>query len=274
MSKNNLTTEKSMDEKIEEKYTKYLDCETDTLELTIDEAIYILENDEEKNYVSDLLQEVYKIILSDYKRVLKENEIYKKNSEIMSKENLSTSEQLKVEIKENFRLKNQLENNRKEYQETYKDVREELKELKKENEELKQDKNHNYQMIALAQNEMLGYMQGYEDGKKSKRSAVAYIVENQQYYILNKQIEHYKEYIEKLQKENEKFKKERQIVGIPVRNKRDGRIGIVLHQWESGSVAVLESINPRVINTHDSWNTLEIVTDEVKDGNDTNVGSI
>lgn len=80
---------------------------------------------------------------------------------------------------------------------------------------------------------------------------------------------------EKLQKENEKFKKERQIVGIPVRNKRDGRIGIVLHQWESGSVAVLESINPRVINTHDSWNTLEIVTDEVKqDGNDTNVGSI
>lgn len=80
---------------------------------------------------------------------------------------------------------------------------------------------------------------------------------------------------EKLQKENEKFKKERQIVGIPVRNKRDGRIGIVLHQWESGSVAVLESINPRVINTHDSWNTLEIVTDEVKqDGNDTNVVSI
>lgn len=81
--------------------------------------------------------------------------------------------------------------------------------------------------------------------------------------------------IEKLQKENEKLKEERQIVGMPVRNKRDGRIGIVLHQWESGSVAVLESINPRVINTHDSWNTLEIVTDGVKqDGNDTNVGSI
>lgn len=149
------------------------------------------------------------------------------------------------------------------------------KRVLKENEELKQDRNNNYQMIALAQNEALGYMQGYEDGKKLKKSAVAYIVENQQYYILNKQIEHYKEYIEKLQKENEKLKKERQIVGIPVRNKRDGRIGIVLHQWESGSVAVLESINPRVINTHDSWNTLEIVTDEVKqDSNDTNVGSI
>ena len=72
------------------------------------------------------------------------------------------------------------------------------------------------------------------------------------------------ENIVKLQKENEELKEERQIVGIPVRNKRDGRIGIVLHQWESGSVAVLESINPRVINTHDSWNTLEIVTDEVE----------
>lgn len=83
------------------------------------------------------LARILQHILSDYKRVLKENEIYKKNSEIMSKENLSTAKQLKVEIKENFRLKNQLENNRKEYQETYKDVREELKELKKENEELK-----------------------------------------------------------------------------------------------------------------------------------------
>lgn len=82
------------------------------------------------------------------------------------------------------------------------------KRVLKENEELKQDKNHNYQMIALVQNEMLGYMQGYEDGKKLNRSAVAYIVENQQYYILNKQIEHYKEYIKKLQKENEEYSKQ------------------------------------------------------------------
>ena len=79
------------------------------------------------------------------------------------------------------------------------------KKVLEENEELKQDRNNNYQMIALAQNEALGYMQGYEDGKKSKRSAVAYIVENQQYYILNKQIEHYKEWIEKLQKKNEEL---------------------------------------------------------------------
>lgn len=80
------------------------------------------------------------------------------------------------------------------------------KRLLKENEELKQNRNNNYQMIALAQNEALGYMQGYEDGKKLKRSAVANIVENQQYYVFNKQIEHYKEYIVKLQKENEKLK--------------------------------------------------------------------
>ena len=70
--------------------------------------------------------------------------------------------------------------------------------------------------------------------------------------------------IEHLIKAYKELEEERQIVGMSVRNKRDGRIGIVLHQWKSGSVAVLESINPRVINTHDSWNTLEIVTDEVK----------
>ena len=93
-------------------------------------------HDTDWNWNKDLANKI-EHILSDYKRVLKENEMYKKNSEIMSKENLSTAEQLKVEIKENFRLKYQLENNRKEYQETYKDVREELKELKKENEELR-----------------------------------------------------------------------------------------------------------------------------------------
>ena len=82
----------------------------------------------------------------------------------------------------------------------------EIEKLQKENEELKQDRNTNYQMIALAQNEMLGYIQGYEDGKKLKRSAVACAVENQQYYIIKKEIEHYEEHIEKLQKENEELK--------------------------------------------------------------------
>ena len=78
--------------------------------------------------------------------------------------------------------------------------------LQKENEELKQERYNNNQMIALAQNEVLGYMQGYEDGKKLKRSAVACVVENQQYYIIKKKIEHYNEKIEKLQKENKELK--------------------------------------------------------------------
>lgn len=49
-------------------------------------------------------------------------------------------------------------------------------------------------------------MQGYEDGKKSRRSAIANIVENQQYYIFDKQMEKCKKYIKKLQKENEELK--------------------------------------------------------------------
>ena len=85
-----------------------------------------------------------------------------------------------------------------------------IEKLQKENEELKQDRNNNYQMIALAQNEMLGYIQGYEDGKKLKRSATACAVENQEYYLIRKEIEHYKERIEKLQKENEELKEEKE----------------------------------------------------------------
>lgn len=80
------------------------------------------------------------------------------------------------------------------------------KRVLKENEELKQEKINNYRMIALAQNEALGYMQGYEDGKKLKTSAIASIVENQQYYIIKKQMEKYEEHIAKLQKENEELK--------------------------------------------------------------------
>ena len=66
--------ENSIEDRIEEKYTKYKNYETDILELTIEEAIFILEKDASVHYVEDLLQEAYKVILSDYKRVLKENE--------------------------------------------------------------------------------------------------------------------------------------------------------------------------------------------------------
>lgn len=75
--------------------------------------------------------------------------------------------------------------------------------LLKENEELKQEKINNDRMIVLAQNETLNYMRGYEDGKNLRRSAVACQIENQQYFLFDKQIEKYKEYIEKLQRENE-----------------------------------------------------------------------
>lgn len=66
--------ENSIGDRIKEKYTRYINCETDILELTIEEAIFILEKDASVHYVEDLLQEAYKVILSDYKRVLKENE--------------------------------------------------------------------------------------------------------------------------------------------------------------------------------------------------------
>ena len=84
-------------------------------------------------------------ILFAYKRVLKENERYKKSDyETICLENNELREitdRIQSEyndlLKDNFKLKNELETKRKEYQETYKDVREELRELRKENEELK-----------------------------------------------------------------------------------------------------------------------------------------
>lgn len=84
---------------------------------------------------------------------------------------------------------------------------EKVKQLEKENEKLKQEKINNHKMMILAQNEALGYMQGYEDGKNSRTSAIASIVENQQYYIIREQIEKYEENIKKLQTENKELKK-------------------------------------------------------------------
>ena len=127
-------------------------------------------------------------ILSDYKRVLKENEQLRKDIEGWKK----YCEEIQEEQTEMSNKNCELEF--------------EIEKLQKENEELKQDRNNNYQMIALAQNEMLGYIKGYEDGKKLKKSAVAFAVENQEYYLIRKEIEHYKEHIVKLQKESEKLK--------------------------------------------------------------------
>ena len=102
----------------------------------------------------------------------------------------------------------------------YKRVLEMNKILLKENEELKQEKINNHKMIALAQNEALGYMQGYEDGKNSRTSAIASIVENQQYYIIRKQIEKYKENIKKLQTENEILKEENEQLSTEVNSSK------------------------------------------------------
>ena len=77
--------ENSIGDRIEEKYTRYLNCEIDTLELTIEEAIFILETDESLHYVEDLLQEAYKVILSEYKKVLKENEELKEDRDKFKK---------------------------------------------------------------------------------------------------------------------------------------------------------------------------------------------
>lgn len=92
------------------------------------------------------------------------------------------------------------------YQEALEHILSDYKRVLKENEELKQEKINNYKMMALAQNEALGYMQGYEDGKNSRTSAIASIVENQQYYIIREQIEKYEEHIKRLQKENKELK--------------------------------------------------------------------
>ena len=51
-----------------------LNCETDILDLTLEEAKFILETDERRNYVTSILQEAGKVTLSDYKKILKENE--------------------------------------------------------------------------------------------------------------------------------------------------------------------------------------------------------
>lgn len=94
--------------------------------------------------VGNISYQAIQHLLSAYKKILKENERYKKSDyETICLENNELREitdriqsEYKDLLKDNFKLKNELETKRKEYQETYKDVREELKELRKENEEL------------------------------------------------------------------------------------------------------------------------------------------
>ena len=63
---------------IEEKYTNWLNCETDDIDLTIEEAKHILVNDHKQRYVDELLEESWKIVLSDERDTLiKERDYYK-----------------------------------------------------------------------------------------------------------------------------------------------------------------------------------------------------
>lgn len=50
-----------------------------------------------------------------------------------------------------------------------------------------------------------------------------------------------------------------QNTGKLVKNKIDGTIGVVLREWETRQVQVLENIQPKILNTHDSWKTLELI---------------
>lgn len=60
---------------------------------------------------------------------------------------------------------------------------------------------------------------------------------------------------QELEQEKEKNKN----TGKLVENKIDGTIGIVLREWDTGQIQVLENIQPKIINTHDSWETLELL---------------
>ena len=53
---------------IEEKYTNWLKCETDDIDLTIEEAKHILVNDHKQRYVDELLEESWKIVLSELEK--------------------------------------------------------------------------------------------------------------------------------------------------------------------------------------------------------------
>lgn len=106
--------------------------EGNIVSLKLLEKFYLVNKDKNKqmtlankelfdNFVS---KKAIENILADRERLEKENE------ELIEVE-ISASAHNKIEelTRENFKLKTELENKRKEYQDTYKDVREELKEL-------------------------------------------------------------------------------------------------------------------------------------------------
>ncbi len=71
--------------------------------------------------------------------------------------------------------------------------------LQKENENLIKEKEENKFLIAMANNGMLEYNQGYSDGKNQNSNATEIIIKNRQAYI-------HKEEVEFLQRKIEKYK--------------------------------------------------------------------
>lgn len=68
--------------------------------------------------------------------------------------------------------------------------------------DLKREKEENKEIIAMAQNDMLGYYQGYSDGKSLNRSATAQMLENREYYIHERKTKQLKCRIKELEEEN------------------------------------------------------------------------
>ena len=93
--------------------------------------------------------------------------------------------------------------------------------LQKENEDLQREKEENKLIIAMANNEMLGYNQGYSDGKNQNSNATEIIIKNRQAYMHKEEVEFYKRKIEFLKKENEEKDKQidlmsKQLAGLTI----------------------------------------------------------
>ena len=111
---------------------------------------------------------------------------------------------MSVKNKEIIRLENELKKLRTEHEILINS----LTKLQKENEALHREKEENKFIIAMANNEMLGYNQGYSDGKNQNSNATEIIIKNRQAYMHKEEVEFYKAKIEFLKKENEELKQE------------------------------------------------------------------
>lgn len=78
--------------------------------------------------------------------------------------------------------------------------------LQKENEDLLREKEENKFIIAMANNEMLGYILGYSDAKNQTSNATEIVVKNRQAYMHKEEVEFYIKKIDFYKKENKTLK--------------------------------------------------------------------